>query len=1231
MKILSLRFKNINSLKDEWKIDFTASPFAENGLFAIIGPTGSGKTTILDAICLALYHRTPRLSVISKSTNELMTRGTSECLAEVEFEVKGVGYRAFWSQRRARDNADGNLQDAQVELAQIADGKIIASQIKIKSDAIEKITGLDFARFTKSMMLSQGEFAAFLNADANLRAELLEELTGTEIYGLISERVHQEFSQSKQQLQLLESQINHVQVLSAEQVIENETLQQTLSCELHKIHLQIESKKLFLQWHQQFSQSTQHHLVCKQALEKAKQAIEKQQGELQKLVESEPAQQLKPIFEQRTYLAKKLADLSTQIESLSLQLEQSNIKVGQNEQAYINQQVSVDAAKTTHKQLLLLIDQQIIPLDHDIKVLKMQVEREQQTLAKQQQEHQGVSQRLVDTQHSIANINQNQHHLTTLVDQFPQGQVIAQHIASWKTQYQQCLSQSQSLQEYRAEIEVHTHASAMQQQQIDDVQKNITVNHEQVALVGSEQKALHDVINQLLAGRTESDLQNEYQHLLEQQSLREKLAQLAQDYAQGRQACAEGEQAIKRRQLDMAAQDKTLTQTRGQWSDKNQQLKDVQQLLKQEQRIADLTIERAKLVEGEPCALCGSTEHPLVSSYQTLDLSHTEHREAALLDELERLKKLGEQQKQALVELTYMQQNQQSAMQELQAKLLQYHQQATACCQALGVSFDLDAVQCQQTITDYMTSVDDHKKQLSGVMLQLKAVNDSASQLIEQKTQLEQRQNADNSKLQLAQLELKSALQQIDKHNHQINLIESNLSAIKQQLLNHIQKCDLPLPEWADIASWLYALEADIQQWLDARQTQESNRQQLALLEQESQQYQYQATQNTEQISLTQTGLTKTQQDLQLKQQQRADLLADKQVDEVKHQSEHELGRQESDLQTKLARLQESKTQIQTLTTQKLGLSQQLELEHKDHQQVVARWHQALAASPFENEHEFQHALLTPEEHQRLTALKRQLDNQLQESQVLFTQAANNNHELQRQGEQQAFNVLQIDEVNLEQQALLERQHLQQQTLWQCQHTLKQDLELKAQQQTLLNQFTLAKQDYDDIAYLHGLIGSQKGDKFRRFAQGLTLDHLVELANRQLDRLHGRYHLERKDSEALELQVLDTWQGDAIRDTRTLSGGESFLVSLALALALSDLVSHKTSIDSLFLDEGFGTLDSQTLDTALDALDNLNASGKMIGVISHIEAMKERIAVQIKVNKINGLGVSKLQNQFAVS
>ncbi len=183
-----------------------------------------------------------------------------------------------------------------------------------------------------------------------------------------------------------------------------------------------------------------------------------------------------------------------------------------------------------------------------------------------------------------------------------------------------------------------------------------------------------------------------------------------------------------------------------------------------------------------------------------------------------------------------------------------------------------------------------------------------------------------------------------------------------------------------------------------------------------------------------------------------------------------------------------------------------------------------------------------------------------------------------------------------------------------CQQ-IKQDADNRQRQRALMAEMKQASQQVEDWGYLNALIGSKEGDKFRKFAQGLTLDNLVWLANHQLTRLHGRYLLQRKASDALELEVVDTWQADAVRDTRTLSGGESFLVSLALALALSDLVSHKTRIDSLFLDEGFGTLDSETLDAALDALDALNASGKTIGVISHVEAMKERIPVQIKVKK----------------
>jgi exonuclease SbcC len=191
--------------------------------------------------------------------------------------------------------------------------------------------------------------------------------------------------------------------------------------------------------------------------------------------------------------------------------------------------------------------------------------------------------------------------------------------------------------------------------------------------------------------------------------------------------------------------------------------------------------------------------------------------------------------------------------------------------------------------------------------------------------------------------------------------------------------------------------------------------------------------------------------------------------------------------------------------------------------------------------------------------------------------------------------------------------------------TLKNDTQQRLNQQSLFEEIERQRKQYDLWQRLSSLIGSSDGAKYRKFAQGLTLDHLVYLANRQLAHLHGRYLLNRKAGGDLEMEVVDTWQGDVTRDTRTLSGGESFLVSLALALALSDLVSHKTSIDSLFLDEGFGTLDGETLEIALNALDSLNATGKTIGVISHVEALKERIPLQIRVAKSVGIGFSTVE------
>jgi len=148
---------------------------------------------------------------------------------------------------------------------------------------------------------------------------------------------------------------------------------------------------------------------------------------------------------------------------------------------------------------------------------------------------------------------------------------------------------------------------------------------------------------------------------------------------------------------------------------------------------------------------------------------------------------------------------------------------------------------------------------------------------------------------------------------------------------------------------------------------------------------------------------------------------------------------------------------------------------------------------------------------------------------------------------------------------------------------------------------------------LHDLIGSADGKKYRNFAQGLTFELMVSHANRQLVKMTDRYLLVRDEAQPLELSVVDNYQAGEIRSTKNLSGGESFIVSLSLALGLSNMASRKVRVDSLFLDEGFGTLDEESLDTALETLAGLQQDGKLIGVISHVPALKERISTQIQV------------------
>jgi exonuclease SbcC len=1223
MKILSIRLKNLNSLKGEWKIDFTQSPFAENGLFAITGPTGAGKTTLLDAICLALYHQTPRLGQITNSSNEIMTRGTAECLAEVEFEVKGTAYRAFWSMRRSRGNVDGNLQPADAELAEVATGNVLATQIRQKSEAIEKLTGLDFGRFTKSMMLSQGNFAAFLNADENKRAELLEELTGTEVYGQISVKVHEHHSQAKQRLNELQVGANTFQVLSAEQKqalqdefnqLQNKQTGIEQHIKTHTDHMNWWDKQLSAQQSQQYASILNTE---------AKQAIADAKIDLSLLEKSEPAERLRPnwqrLVEVTQQQTKKNEQLATQ------QQTQTKLEVDLTSAADMLSVVthSLQSSKQVQQGQEQLITEQVMPLDNKISALAEKHSDKQQAFRQlQQQQQESVSKQQVltaaltdlNSQHSLA-----QNYLT----EYQADSAVGEQLSGWNA----ALAQIQRDQQFAQNL----------QQQTAAFDKTISENHNKHVQLNEHRNTLTEALQNQQKELADKDLQ--YQTLSANSGgfdLEKQLSYInglypllhkAQDIQRRHQQLTKEQENSQSELVALEQQAEALSNQRSELEQKyraqQQQCKDLKQLVSQEAQLAQY---RQLLKADDECPLCGATEHPK-SSEMALDVPETLARQQQAEVLLEKIRQEGTDVREKLDASNLRIKQLQASLAEALNQLSQLNSEWHASIQLLQCAL---AISDQSGLQTYEQDLKNQLEQVSSLSKQLNQLDKqrSARKEVLNAKEREHDQLANEIKLlEQSQQTLQQTRQQ--SNAEQIKLTDS-ISHNHQGLIKHIVKLGYPTPAESELGSWLQNKVEDVTRYQHKMREKEQLSQHLAGKSAEHAAVKQQLKGVSEQLTSLQLEEVKLKQQWDDNAKQRHQLFGEQTVALARENAKVQLNNAEQAHQLAInTHKQIDQQHSDLLAAIKAKIQQQTELI-LSLKALTDKWHALLTNSPFVNQGEFEMALLPEQQRSQLISLKQRLDTQLQRANTLLEQSGAQLNQLNNIEQAALWQQTSQEDVK----AQLQQLHTEKDRLVESRggisSQLSADQKQTSRQQALLDQIEQQTQDYDQLSYLHGLIGSANGDKFRRFAQGLTLDNLVYLANKQLDRIHGRYLLKRKEEQGLALTVLDTWQGDVERDTKTLSGGESFLVSLALALALSDLVSHKTSIDSLFLDEGFGTLDAETLDIALDALDNLNASGKMIGVISHIEAMKERIPTQLRVTKKSGLGVSELDPVFAV-
>ena len=1134
MKILSIRFKNINTLKGEWEIHFDRSPLKDSGLFAITGPNGSGKTTIFDAISLGLYGETFRLK---NSPEQIISQQTSDCYAAVTFSVNGDVFRSSWSWH----TAGGKPLAPEMRLVELS-GKeqVLGDNIVAVRNRITELTGLDFKRFSRSIMLPQGEFAALLNALDNERVEILEKIVGPDIYAQFSKAILVNVETENNKLIALKEEIQNFPLPHPSEVEALPQKVQQLEDDFRQAEHSLSGlreKEQHLQVHQQLLKEYEEKQSDLANARERKEQLQSDLLLLKKAIDAAPfAADIASLNRRKENASEclttldslnaEIAALQDRLKTLQQADELPALEPDQDQKAGPDQREFMPKIREIEREIAALN----VALAH-LAERRLSIANEQKTKLQQQ---------TATRQASAAN-EARLENTQSWLKQHAGQETLVKNIAGINT----ALGQLQSIRREISEQAARQASALQNQRKASALLAKITPKLAKLRNKVEKIKARHveqkNKLAVLLDGTTPEALENTLAVRKEQLANYRAMLKIAKAYAKLKIGDGEALETIKQQHDDLL-----------------KQFEQEQNILAMIKHVARFEPCRKQLKDREPCPLCGSPEHPYVNGEPPFGRASQQ----VLRAQEYKLEKIKKQIKILTDQITGLK-NRHDRLTQIRNQWDRFRQ----------------ATQTEWALRDLKTIVEAIRTLKKDLRMQHRRIKQIRKH-IKKTVKLDQAFQKKSTKLIENQTVAETFQGDLNRHVKTLTALQPEAQTILkreaelvQNLGRHLEVVHATIPEPGTEDELKHRLEGKRVEFLNHVNIQDALNELVIILKKKA-----------EALALELDRLQKEANAL------------DKQEIHLFYRILSEKRKLKQAAQTALRDLQ---TECEALEQNLLNRA---------------------ASSGFSSLEDLRNSLLSPEQRQSIEQKRKDVEREI-------TQYTANLDMIQKKLDKEGAREMAVESSEeLSYQILEARKQKDQlaQALSAALERLEHHNALEKEYQQKISELE-KQQNICDRANAEKRFFETAGDaEFKMRVRELMLERLLEHSNRHLGELSGRYYLRRRELHGLELEIEDVLQHRARRPSNTLSGGESFLVSLSMALGLSDMTGNGRKIESLFIDEGFGCLDDEILYNVLSTLKGLKNNGKMVGIISHVKKLEDEIPTKIRITRMPG-GVSRLE------